>query len=139
MIGIAIGILGTIVLLFWTGLFLLGTLPLVFLQHRTPNDARFIRSFFNVYFIALVVGASIAALGYAWAARWEFAAGMAIGALLAILARQVMVPRMDALRPVMREGDPAAIHRFRRLHVGGMLLNVVALGAVTWGTSNFLV
>ena len=42
----------TVALLVTTAYFLMGGLPLLTLKHDTPLDARFIRGFFNVYYLA---------------------------------------------------------------------------------------
>lgn len=40
---------------------------------------------------------------------------------------------MDVARATMTSEDRAGISCFRRLHIGGMLFNVVQLGTVAWG------
>ncbi len=47
------------------------------LKHDTPLDSRFVRSFFNTYYLAAIFAASATALSYAFAGRLAFAAGAA--------------------------------------------------------------
>jgi hypothetical protein len=81
--------------------------------------------------------ASAAALRYAWNGRPLFALGMAcIAALAFSLRRWLIIPRMDALRGAALVTD-TAILQFRRLHIAGMVLNVVQLAAVAWACLPF--
>jgi len=132
MLPIVIALITTVVLLVWMGFFMMGSLPLLVLKHDTPLDGRFIRGLFNVYYIAVMLTASAAALSYFWSGKPAFALGMAfIAALAFTLRRWVIIPRMDMLRHTIPEAD-TSIARFRRLHIAGMMLNVVQLGTVAW-------
>ncbi len=51
----------------------MGSLPLLVLKHDAPLDSRFIRGLFNVYYLAVMLTAGAAALGYAWTAKPAFA------------------------------------------------------------------
>ncbi|CAA2109312.1 hypothetical protein [Variovorax paradoxus] len=127
-----VALMATVVLLVWMGFFMMGSLPLLILKHDTALDSRFIRGLFNVYYIAVMLTASVAALSFAWSAKPAFAIGMAfIAALAFALRRWIIVPRMDALRSTL-PGTGTSIPRFRRLHIAGMMLNVVQLGTVAW-------
>ena len=132
MLPMVIALIATVVLLVWMGFFMMGSLPLLVLKHDTPLDARFIRGLFNVYYVAVMLTASAAALSYAWSGRLAFALGMAcIAALAFALRRWIIIPRMDLLRHSIPETG-RSVYRFRRLHVAGMMLNVVQLGTVAW-------
>ena len=132
MLPMVIALIATVVLLVWMGFFMMGSLPLLVLKHDTPLDARFIRGLFNVYYVAVMLTASAAALSYAWSGRPAFALGMAcIAALAFALRRWIIIPRMDLLRHSIPETG-RSVYRFRRLHVAGMMLNVVQLGTVAW-------
>nr|WP_301334508.1 hypothetical protein [Variovorax dokdonensis] len=114
------------------GFFMMGSLPLLVLKHDTPLDARFIRGLFNVYYVAVTLTASAAALSFAWTGNAAFAVGMGFVATLAFaLRRWIVIPRMDVLRDSIPASD-ASIFQFRRLHVVGMVLNVTQLGTVAW-------
>lgn len=132
MLPIVSSLIATVVLLVWMGFFMMGSLPLLVLKHDTPLDARFIRGLFNVYYLAVMLTAGAAALSYAWTAKPVFSAGMAcIAALAFALRRWIIIPRMDVLRDTIPAMD-ASILRFRRLHVAGMMLNLVQLAIVAW-------
>lgn len=123
----------TVALLCTMGFFMMGSLPLLVLKHDTTLDARFIRGLFALYYGGVMVTGGVAAAAYALAGRPAFALGMAALVGLAVLLRRVIVGRMDALRATMTADDAAAIADFRQLHIRGMLINVVQLGAVVWG------
>jgi hypothetical protein len=132
MLPIVVALAATVVLLVWMGFFMMGSLPLLVLKHDTPLDARFIRGLFNVYYVAVTLTAAAAALSYVWSGKFVFALGAAlIGALAFVLRGWFIIPRMDALRGSIPEAD-ASILEFRRLHIAGMLINVVQLAMVAW-------
>ncbi|MDM0083646.1 hypothetical protein QTI17_23895 [Variovorax sp. J31P179] len=129
---IVMALIPTVLLLVWMGFFMMGSLPLLVLKHDTPLDSRFIRGLFNVYYLAVMLTAGAAALGYAWTAKPAFALGMACIATLAFaLRRWLVIPRMDLLRDSIPASD-TAISRFRQLHIVGMMLNVAELATVAW-------
>ena len=132
MLPIVISLIATVLLLVWMGFFMMGSLPLLVLKHDTPLDARFIRGLFNVYYMAVMLTGSAAALSFAWSGKAAFALGMAFIAGLAFaLRRWIIIPRMDAMRETVPATE-ALIFQFRRLHIAGMLLNVGQLGIVAW-------
>ena len=132
MLPIVSALIATVILLVWMGFFMMGALPLLVLKHDTPLDAYFIRTLFNVYYVAVTLTASGAMLCYAWTGRPAFALGMGVIAVWTFaLRRWLIIPRMDALRGTI-PGIDASILRFRQLHITGMLLNVVQLAAVAW-------
>ena len=122
-----IAVSSTVALLVWMGFFMMGSLPLLILKHETPLDAGFIRGLFNVYYLAVMATAAVGALGYALYNRLEISVAMAGIAVLGFLLHRQIVGRMDAVRPAIMAHDASAVSRFRRLHVGGMLLNLLQL------------
>jgi hypothetical protein len=127
MVPMAIGVVSAVALLVWMGYFMLGCLPLLILKHDTPVDSRFIRGFFNVYYVVLVGISSVGVLGFALADRRFMALVMACIALIGFTARRVIVSRMDRLRTTMSATDIRSIALFRRLHIAGIALNVFQL------------
>jgi len=119
-----------VLLLVWMGFFMLGSLPLMILKHDTPLDARFIRGLFDVYYKAVIVVAAAGTLADALASRPALTVGMAAIGAVAFWSRRVILSRMDSLRATMTETDLVGIRQFRRLHVTGMVLNVVQLIAI---------
>ena len=122
----------TVALLVTTAYFLMGSVPLLVLKHDTPLDARFVRAFFNTYYLAAMFTASATALSYALAGRVFFATGAAALALLATLLRRSVIPRMDLLRAQIQADAAAAIAAFRRIHVAAILINLAQLVVIVW-------
>ena len=127
MLANVLALVATVILMVFMGYFMLGSLPLLVLEHDTPLDSSFIRNFFNLYYKLVLPTSIAAAVAYAVARHPFFSAGMAGLAVVLFLARRVVLTGMDALRATMTPQDTAAIARFRRLHVWGMALNAVLL------------
>lgn len=125
-----LALVATVAVLLCMGFFMLGSLPLLVLNHDTPLDANFIRGLFNLYYRALLVTSGAATVAYAFAGIAAFSIGMGALAFMALVVHRGIVQRMDAVRANMTATDADAISRFRRLHVGGMLLNVLQIGAL---------
>lgn len=125
--------LATVVLLFPMSLFMLASPPLLILKHDTPSDARFIRGLFNIYYMSAMVIAAIGAAGCLIVGKIGVALAMG-GLVVAMLGiRRWVIANMDMLRDAIARGESEAIPRFRRLHLAGMVLNVLQLGIVAWG------
>jgi hypothetical protein len=122
----------TVALLVTTTYFLLGSLPLLVLRHDTPLDSRFVRGFYNTYYLAALTTASATALTYALAGRAVIAAGAAALALLAAVMRRTILPKMDSLRTQIQDGRTVAIPAFRRIHVTAILVNLAQLVLIVW-------
>ena len=122
----------TVVLLVITAYFLLGSVPLLVLKHDTPLDSRFVRGFFNTYYLAAIFAAGATAVGFGLAGRFAFAAGAAGLALLATFLRRTVIPKMDALRAQIQVSEAEAIAGFRRMHVMAILVNVAQLVVIVW-------
>ncbi len=117
----------TVALLVITAYFILGSAPLLILKHDTPLDSRFIRGFFNTYYLAAMFTASATAVSYAFAGRTAFAAGAAALALLAIILRRKVIPKMDSLRAQIQVSETNAVRGFRRMRVTAILINLAQL------------
>ena len=127
----------TVLLLVITAYFLMGSVPLLVLKHDTPLDSRFVRGFFNTYYLAAMFTASATAVSYAFAERLVFAAGAAALALLATILRRTVIPKMDSLRAQIQFSGPNAIPGFRRIHVTAILLNLAQLVLIVWSLIAF--
>ncbi len=125
----------TVALLVTTAYFIMGSIPLLILKHDTPVDARFVRGFFNIYYVAAIATATATAISYAFAARPGLALGAATLALVAWVLRQKIIPVMDSLGAQIQSDDLAAIPGFRRTHRIAILINVVQLAAIIWSLS----
>lgn len=124
----------TVVLLVTTAYFLLGGLPLLVLKHDVALDARFIRSFFNLYYKAAFWASLGAAVSYALWGRPVLACGAAALAGVAVLLRRQLLPVMQQLGSEIEANDEGAIQRFRKVHATALLVNLVQLALVVWGT-----
>ena len=122
----------TVALLVTTAYFLMGSLPLLILKHDTPMDSRFVRGFYNTYYLAAMSTAGATALSYAIAGRFALAVGPAALALLSVLSRRKVIPKMDALRAQIEGSDSAAILAFRRMHIAAILINLAQLVVIVW-------
>ena len=120
----------TVALLVVTGYFIMGSVPLLILKHDTPTDGRFVRAFFNNYYLAAMGTAAATALSYAVAGRAVLAAGAAALAALAFLLRLKVIPRMDTLRARIEVSEPSAISSFRRIHLAAIVINVAQLALI---------
>ncbi|MEJ8836422.1 hypothetical protein [Ramlibacter sp. AN1133] len=122
----------TVALLVTTTYFILGSIPLLVLKHDTPMDSRFVRAFFNIYYVAAITTASATAISYAFAGRLGLATGAAGLALLAVVLRRMIIPKMDALGAQIQSNAIEAIPGFRRTHVTAIAINIGQLAAIVW-------
>jgi len=122
----------TVALLVTTAYFIMGGLPLLVLQHDTPLDARFVRNFFNLYYRAALITAAGTSICYALAGRADLAAGAAGLALMAVVLRRSLIPKMDALGAQIQSAALDAIPGFRKTHLAAILINVVQLVVIVW-------
>jgi hypothetical protein len=122
----------TVALLVTTAYFIMGSIPLLILKHDTPLDARFVRGFFNIYYVAAFVTATATAISFLSAGRPGIAAGAAMLALIAVALRKMIIPKMDALGTQIQSNYMDAIPGFRRTHITAILINVAQLAAIVW-------
>jgi hypothetical protein len=122
----------TVALLAITAYFLMGSVPLLILKHDTPMDSRFVRGFFNTYYLVAAFTAGATAVSYALAGRPVFAAGGAVLAALAIVLRRLVIPKMDSLHIQMQASETNAIPGFRRIQVTAILVNLTQLVVIVW-------
>ena len=122
----------TVALLVTTAYFIMGSIPLLILKHDTPLDARFVRAFFNVYYVAAFVTATGTAISYALAGRPGIALGAAALALMAVALRKKILPKMDLLGSQIQSADLNAIPGFRRTHVTAIGINIAQLVVIVW-------
>jgi len=131
----AISLIATALLLAWIGFSIIGGGPLLLLGHRTPNDFRMVRGFFDVHYRVSMTLASIGAFCFAIADRFGLAAAMAGVATFGFVVRRAMLPRMDRLRDLVTKTDAIAVRAFRKVHVTGLALNIVVLALMVFTVS----
>lgn len=122
----------TVILPVITAYFVMGSVPLLILEHDTPMDSRFVRGFFNTYCLAAMVVASATAVSYALAGKWVFAAGSAALAVGSVILRRTVIPKMDSLCVKLAASDANAIPRFRRMHATAIFVNLAQLAVIVW-------
>ena len=122
----------TLALFVVTAYFILGSLPLLILKHDTPLDSKFIRGFFNIYYLAAMWAAGATAVCYALAARPWYSAGAAGLALLAYFLRHTLISKTDSLHAEIQRGDESAVAGFRRMHITAVSINAVQLVLIVW-------
>ena len=129
---IIVALFFTVALLVTTAYFIMGSLPLLVLKHDTPLDARFVRGFFNIYYVAALLTAGAASISYAIAGRPGIALGAAALAAIAFALRKMVIPKMDALGAQIQSDYMDAIPGFRKIHVAAICINFVQLVAIVW-------
>ena len=122
----------TVALMVTHAYFLFGSVPLLVLKHDTPLDARFVRGFFNTYYLASFYTADATALSLAWAGRPALALCAAGLALLAAFLRRTAIRKMDLLRTEVERDNARAIPAFRRVHLAAILSNLAQLVFIVW-------
>ncbi len=96
--------------------------PAAFNALPREEAGRFIRTLFPLYYFALGVLTTLAALTAAYAMPLA-AALVAAAAAGFVFARQIIRPRLNALRDGAQAGEPEAKRRFDRLHRASVILN----------------
>ncbi|MCU1330828.1 MAG: hypothetical protein JWN34_6198 [Bryobacterales bacterium] len=122
----------TVALLVTTAYFILGSIPLLVLRHDTPLDARFVRGFFNIYYVSAFTTATATSISYVFAGRPAIATGAAGLALIAVVLRKMVIPKMDSLGAQIQSDYMDAIPGFRKIHIAAILINIVQLAAIVW-------
>ncbi len=127
----------TVALLVTTAYFIMGSIPLLFLKHDTPLDARFVRGFFHVYYVCAFATASATAISFALAGHPDIAFGAALLAAIAVVVRNKNIPNMDALGAQIQSNYMDAIPGFRRTHTIAILINLLQLTVIVWGLIDY--
>lgn len=122
----------TVALLVTTAYFLMGGLPLLILKHDTPLDSRFVRGFFNVYFLAAMATVAGTAVSYGFLGRPAFAAGALALGLVAAVLRKYTLPTLDRLRIQIAAADAQAVAQFQKFHGMLLLSNLLQLVLLVW-------
>jgi len=123
----------SVAMLVTSGYFLVGGLPLLILQHDTPLDARFVRRFFDIYFMGACATSLGACVSFALWGKLGFALGAAALLLVATVLRRVLIPTMHRLGEQIQGNAEIAIPAFRRMHLLVLGVNLLQLVVVVWG------
>jgi hypothetical protein len=98
------------------------TAPMVFTTLDSATAGHFIRRIFPVYYLVMFAFAAVAALAAIPVLPVD-AGVLAVVAAAFVVARQGLMPRINALRDREVAGDTAAGARFQRLHRVSVWLN----------------
>lgn len=112
--------------------------PMVFIKLEAAIAATFVRALFPLYYLIIIVLGAAAALTLAIAERPIPAALMALVAAFAVMTRQLLIPRLDALRPLKEAGDDKATVQFKALHRFSVVVNFAQMLAVAAVLSIFV-
>lgn len=131
--------------LYATGI-LLGTMlffsfaltPMVFIRLEASVAAGFVRALFPLYYLIIIVLGAAASLTLAIADRPIPAAAMALVAAFAVMTRQLLIPRLDALRAAKEAKDETATRQFKALHRFSVIVNLLQIIAAAAVLSIFV-
>jgi hypothetical protein len=94
-----------------------------------PEVTQLLRGLFHAYFLVAAIAAAVATLAFAAAGRPGLMLGTALIAAFAFAARRWFLIRIDAALQARDAGSLDAVRRLRRLHLMGMLVNLVVFAA----------
>jgi hypothetical protein len=100
--------------------------PLVFRVLPAEAAGAFLRAFFPNYYVWGFVVAVLAAASAAFADRLSLALCLVV-AILFLLARQWLMPKINKARDAALSGDTTAQGRFDRLHRFSVVINALQL------------
>ena len=119
-----------VVVLFSLIYFCLASVAFLLVRLDIPEVWRLFRGLFNVYFWMVGASSLLATAVFAASGRLAFAAAMLLLAASAMAVRSRVLHLIDAQQAAWQAGDPAAMHRLRLIHWGGMLANIVILSTL---------
>jgi hypothetical protein len=115
-------LLFTVLTLATTAYFFMGGLPLLILKHDVALDARFVHSFFRLYYRLAFLTTTGLTVSHALAGQRLLAGGAAALVLTTLGVRSLLVPAMRLYGDAIQRNDPAALRRFRRVHSTVLLI-----------------
>lgn len=118
-------------------LYSFGFAPMVFNALPSEDAGRFIRAAFPWYYLFVIVTAGLSGAILLLLNSRSAMLALAIAAV-AIFARQVLMPRINAARDEQLQGNAEAKGRFGRLHGLSVVLNFVQLIAAGYVLYRFL-
>lgn len=104
--------------------------PVAFKALEGDNVSKYLRALFPLYYLVIIICGAVGALTLALSENPMPASLLTAVAGLALLMRQFMLPRLDALRAGRAAGEPAATRQFKRLHGLSMVVNLAQIVAV---------
>ncbi len=102
------------------------TAPMVFIKLDEKTAGTFIRAMFPWYYLFVIVTAILGALTLLTIVPYA-SLGLAVAAVLALVSRQGLMPRINGARDQALDGDEEAGKRFDKLHQLSVNLNGIGL------------
>ena len=104
-----------------------GVAPVLFRVLKGPEAGRLLRALFPIYYILFGTASLLAAFLAGAAGRKREAALLGLVAAGFMVARQGLMPRINALRDRTLAGEAAAEPGFNALHRASVILNLVQM------------
>ncbi|MBS4045536.1 MAG: DUF4149 domain-containing protein [Alphaproteobacteria bacterium] len=134
----AIALYATAILLGTMLFFSFAMTPVIFAKLEPEQAARTVRALFPVYYLVIILCGAVGALTLALDQQPVPSSLLAVVAGFALLTRQFVIPRLDALRDAKTAGDAVAVRQFKRLHGLSMAVNLAQIVAVLVVLSTFV-
>jgi hypothetical protein len=112
--------------------------PVAFKALEGDNISKYLRALFPLYYLVIIICGAVGALTQALNAHPVPSSLLAVVAGLALLMRQLVVPRLEALRAGRAAGEAVATRQFKRLHGLSMVVNLAQIVAVGVAMSVFV-
>lgn len=115
--------------------FVAGVAPVLFKVLSGPDAGRFVRALFKIYYVFFAVSSALAAVFAGMGGRLTEAALLAVIAAGFVVARQGLMPRINALRDRVLAGEHGVEPAFKALHRSSVFLNLfqmIGLVLVAW-------
>lgn len=134
----AIALYATAILLGTMLFFSFALTPVIFAKLEPEQASRTVRALFPVYYLVIIICGAVGALTLALDQHPVPSSLLAVVAGFAVLTRQFVIPRLDALRAAKTAGDAVAVRQFKRLHGLSMAVNLAQIVAVLVVLSTFV-
>jgi hypothetical protein len=134
----AVALYATAILLGAMLFFSFAMTPVIFARLEPEQASRTVRALFPVYYLVIIMCGAVGALTLAVDEHPVPSSLLAIVAGFAVLTRQFVIPRLDALRAAKTAGDAAAVRQFKRLHGLSVAVNLAQIAAVLVVLSTFV-
>lgn len=112
--------------------------PVAFKALEGEHISTYLRALFPLYYLVIIVCGAVGALTLALDAHPVPSALLAVVAGFALLMRQHVLPRLEALRAGRAAGEAVATRQFKRLHGLSMVVNLAQIVAVAVALSTFV-
>jgi Domain of unknown function (DUF4149) len=100
--------------------------PLIFLKLDGAVAGRFIRQVFPWYYLVVIILSALAALCVT-ASRMSDAVALAAIAIAGLVARQILMPKINRARDAVLAGDRSSQTSFSRLHRLSVYINAAQM------------